>query len=354
MGPTFFAEIGTGKQQSAAPIMDKLNPLLPSRARDRNTTEAQLARSTVFSEIKMVEVSGQLLRVGIRRGKGSSPPLVVFNGIGANLELLEPFVKALNRIEVLAFDVPGIGGSPAPALPYRYPRLVQLTDQLLAELGYDGQVDALGLSWGGMLAQQYAYANPRQCRRLILAATSSGSIMLPGRLSTASRLISPRRCEDAASFKRRALQIYGRLLRRKADSLDPQVGRARPPRGLGYVYQLAALWGWTSLPWLHRLRQPTLVMAGTDDPIVPLANAEMLAHLIPHAKLFTIDDGHLFLITRANEVAPVIMRFLAEPLAEDGKLLVRRVGARLRRLARRLRRIRRQRGSANRQARGTI
>ena len=80
----------------------------------------------------------------------------------------------------------------------------------------------------------------------------------------------------------------------------------------------------------------------------------MLAHLIPHAKLFTIDDGHLFLITRANEVAPVIMRFLTEPLAEDGKLPVRRVGARLRRLARRLRRIRRQRGSANRQARGTI
>jgi len=259
MGPTFFAEIGTGKQQSAAPIMDKLNPFLPnrllttlaSRARDRNTTEAQLARSTVFSEIKMVEVSGQLLRVGIRRGKGSSPPLVVFNGIGANLELLEPFVKALNRIEVLAFDVPGIGGSPAPALPYRYPRLVQLTDQLLAELGYDGQVDALGLSWGGMLAQQYAYANPRQCRRLILAATSSGSIMLPGRLSTASRLISPRRYEDAASFKRRAPHIDGRLLRRKADLLDPHVGRVRPPRGLGYVYQLAALWGWTSLPWLH-------------------------------------------------------------------------------------------------------
>ena len=134
---------------------------------------------------------------------------------------------------------------------------------------------------------------------------------------------------------------------------DPHVGRVRPPRGLGYVYQLAALWGWTSLPWLHRLRQPTLVMAGTDDPIVPLANAEMLAHLIPHAKLFTIDDGHLFLITRANEVAPVIMRFLAEPLAEDGKLLMRRVGARLRRLARRLRRMRRQ-GAANRQGRGTI
>ena len=172
--------------------MDKLNPFRANRrlvaraarARDPNTAKAEPARSAVFSEIKMVEVSGQSLRVGIRGGKSSLPPLVVFNGIGANLELLEPFVKALKGIEVVAFDVPGIGGSPAPALPYRYSRLVQLTDHLLAEFGYDGQVDVLGLSWGGMLAQQYAYANPRRCRRLILAATSSGSIMLPGRFSS--------------------------------------------------------------------------------------------------------------------------------------------------------------------------
>jgi poly(3-hydroxyalkanoate) depolymerase len=323
-------------------MMDKLNPFRANRrlvARDPNAAEAVPARS-VFSEIKMVEVSGQLLRVGIRRGKSSLPPLVVFNGIGANLELLEPFVKALKGIEVVAFDVPGIGGSPAPALPYRYSRLVQLTDSLLAELGYDGQVDVLGLSWGGMLAQQYAYANPRRCRRLILAATSSGSIMLPGRLSTGSRLINPRRYAHPAYCKRRPPQICSGSLRRRPGLIDPNAGTVRLPRGLGYFYQLAALWGWTSLAWLHRLRQPTLVMAGTDDQIVPLANAEMLAHLIRHARLFTINDDHLFLITRANEVAPVIMRFLAEPLIEDSKLLVRRgIGARLRRLARRLRRV---------------
>jgi hypothetical protein len=78
----------------------------------------------------------------------------------------------------------------------------------------------------------------------------------------------------------------------------------------------------------------------------------MLAHLIPHARLFTIDDGHLFLITRANEVAPVIMRFLAEPMIEDGKVLGRRsFGVRLRRLARRLRRVCRQGGLLRERAR---
>jgi poly(3-hydroxyalkanoate) depolymerase len=297
------------------------------------------ARCAVFSEIETVEVSGQSLRVGIRRGSGSTPPLVVFNGIGASLELLEPFVKALKKIEVVAFDIPGIGGSPAPALPYRYSRLVQLTDGLLAKLGYRGQVDVLGLSWGGMLAQQYAYSNPRRCRRLILAATSTGSIMVPGRLSAIIRLTNPRRYAHPAPRKRLALEIGSLRRRRKLISRDAST--VQPPRGLGYLYQLTALWGWTSVLWLHRLRQPTLVMAGTEDKLIPLANAELLARLIPHARLFTIDDGHLFLITRADEVARVVTRFLAERGTKKAKLLGRRsLGARVRGIIRRLRRMR--------------
>lgn len=308
-------------------------------ASDFSAADAEPARSTVFSEIKMVEVSGQLLRVGIRRGKSSSPPLVVFNGIGGDLELLEPFVKALKRIEVVAFDIPGIGGSPAPALPYRYSRLVQLTDGLLVKLGYRGQVDVLGLSWGGMLAQQYAYTNPQRCRRLILAATSSGSLMVPGRLSAVIRLTNPHRYAHPAYFKRLAPETGS--LRRRPKLIGHHASTVQPPRGLGYLYQLTALWGWTSILWLHRLRQPTLIMAGTEDPIIPLANGEMLARLIPHARLFTIDDGHLFLITRADEVARVVMRFLAERVTRNGKLPGRHgVAAVLRRLARRLRRVR--------------
>ncbi len=296
------------------------------------------AHSAVFSEIRMVDVGGQSLRVGIRHGKSATPPLLVFNGIGANLELLEPFVAALPGIEVVVFDVPGIGGSPAPHVPYRYSRLVKLADRLLATLGYDGQVDVLGLSWGGMLAQQYAYANPERCRRLILAATSSGSLMLPGRPSVVGPLTNPRRYSDPDYFRRMAPEIYGGSVRRQPDLIDHHIRRVRPPRGVGYFYQLAALWGWSSLPWLHRLRQPTLVMAGSDDPIVPLANAQLLAQLIRRSELFVIDDGHLFLITRAAEVAPVVMRFLSgSPASGRGSgLWGRAIGERLRRMARKL------------------
>jgi pimeloyl-ACP methyl ester carboxylesterase len=74
--------------------------------------------------------------------------------------------------------------------------------------------------------------------------------------------------------------------------------------------QLVAGFGWSSLPWLRLLAQPTLVMAGTDDPIVPVANGRILASLIPDARLVTIDDGHLFLVTSASKSAAMISKFL--------------------------------------------
>jgi pimeloyl-ACP methyl ester carboxylesterase len=78
----------------------------------------------------------------------------------------------------------------------------------------------------------------------------------------------------------------------------------------GYYLQLFAAAGWSSLPWLPFLSQPTLVMVGTDDPIVPVANGKILAKLIPAAKLVTLDDGHLFLVTSAARSAEIVAEFL--------------------------------------------
>jgi pimeloyl-ACP methyl ester carboxylesterase len=60
--------------------------------------------------------------------------------------------------------------------------------------------------------------------------------------------------------------------------------------------------------------QPTLVIAGTDDPIVPIVNGRILASLIPNARLVTIDDGHLFLVTNAGQSAEIVSRFLSDEL----------------------------------------
>lgn len=261
-------------------------------------------------EITLHDVGGQRLRVGIRAGDKTRPPLLLFNGIGASIELVEPFLAALPGPEAIIFDVPGVGGSPAPRLPYRPSTLARLAARLIDQLGH-ARVDAMGVSWGGVLAQQFALQQGRACRRLVLAATSPGHLMIPGKLSVMLKMATPRRYRHPGYMRSIAGDIYGGVARRSPELLRTHLDRVRWSSDYGYYLQLVAAFGWTSLPWLRRLAQPTLVMAGTDDPIVPLANGRILAGLIPGARLVTIDDGHLFLLTSAAESAGIVSRFLS-------------------------------------------
>ncbi|WP_244807571.1 poly(3-hydroxyalkanoate) depolymerase [Caballeronia zhejiangensis] len=261
-------------------------------------------------KIQSVDLDGQLIRVGIRRANSALPPLLIFNGIGANLELLEPFVEALGDVEVIIFDVPGVGGSPTPRKPYRFSTLCVLTDKLLTEICYDGPVDVLGVSWGGALAQQFARRYPKRCRRLVLAATTPGVIMFPARLSVLLKMLGPRRYRDPVFLEKVGAEIYGGAYRRDPQLLKEHGHHIRTPNGRGYIYQLLALWGWSSLLWLRRLPQPTLVIHGDDDPIVPLINAKIIAACVRCSTLHVIDDGHLFLVTQTDRVAGLVRDFL--------------------------------------------
>lgn len=264
-------------------------------------------------QIKTLDIDGYQVRVATRRGRGDGPPLLLFNGIGANVELLEPLMSALDGVETIAFDVPGTGGSAPRSRPYRLSKLAKLAVRVLAELGHEGQVDVLGVSWGGALAQQFAFRYPQRCRRLILAATTPGALMVPGALTVLGKLVNPRRYKDADHLARIGPDIYGGEMRRDPELLREYMDRLQPPHWRGYLHQQLALLTWTSLPWLPLLRQPTLILAGKDDPLVPLANARILAWLIPDARLEVIDDGHLFLLSRPQRVAPLIRDFLAAP-----------------------------------------
>ena len=143
--------------------------------------------------MRAVTVGGQQLRVAVRPGDGTRTPLVLANGIGASLEVLQPLVDHLDpAIEVVRFDVPGVGGSPLPRLPYRLPGLARLLARLLDRLGRQ-RVDLLGISWGGGLAQQFALSQRDRCRRLVLAATGAGTPMVPVRPGVMAWMANPRR-----------------------------------------------------------------------------------------------------------------------------------------------------------------
>jgi poly(3-hydroxyalkanoate) depolymerase len=263
------------------------------------------------TRLRRIKVLGHEVRVSVRPGTAPGPPLVMCNGIGASLELLEPFVDALDpRIEVVTFDVPGAGGSPTPRLPYNFPMLAWFLARLLDQLGYD-EFDILGISWGGGLAQQVAFQHRRRCRRLVLVSTATGSLMVPASPLVLRKMVTTRRYRDPDYARSIAAHLYGGRLREEPDLARTVLhAHSRVGSRRGYLFQLLAGVGWTSLPALPFIRQPTLILAGSDDPIIPLVNARIMARLLPDATLHVYDDGHLGLITQAHELAPVVTEFL--------------------------------------------
>ena len=267
--------------------------------------------------MRTIQVLGQDLRVSVRPGLGQAgPPLLLCCGIGAGFEAFQPFVDALDpAIEVIRFDVPGVGGSPAGPVPYGYPGNAYLAAQMVRKLGYR-QVDVLGLSWGGALAQQLALQHARLVRRLVLVGTSTGALMFPAHPRVLRHMLTPRRFFDKDYVASIAPILYGGTARTRPEQVHEIIGDpTRVGSATGYLHQLLAGVGWTSLPWLPLIRQPTLVLAGDDDPIVPSANGRLLARLIPNAELLIYHGGHLALATEADDLAPVVARFLTAPPA---------------------------------------
>lgn len=262
-------------------------------------------------EIFMTEVSDQQIRVATKTGTGDAPPLLMFNGIGANLELAFPFIDELKDTGAIIFDIPGVGGSPLPAMPYRPSTLARMAKRLCEQLGYH-EVDVSGVSWGGGLAQQFAYQYPNFCRKLILAATSAGWVMIPGSPRVLSKMTNIRRYTDKGYMRTIAAEIYGGDFRMDENLINHHAEGMRPASNSGYVLQLMAMVGWTSAHWLWRLKQPTLIMAGTDDPLVPVPNANFLHSMIPDSRLELLDNGHLFMVTRPVESATMVEEFLNE------------------------------------------
>lgn len=261
-------------------------------------------------ELGFVQVELQKLRTAVWRGQGNGTPLLFFNGIGANLEIAQPLGELLPDRDIITFDLPGIGGSPGPVAPYRPWWVAHAAKTILLHYGYDRPVDVMGVSWGGGAAQQFAFQFQNRTRRLILCATSPGSIMVPGKIESLSKMADPRRYMDRDFLTENFKTLYG----------DEPAGaalfaaRMTPPSRAGYVYQLMAMMGWTSLPFLPLLPQEALILAGGRDHIVPVANAKILKAMIRRAELHVVEDaGHLFVLSKAREVMPVLKTFLDRP-----------------------------------------
>jgi poly(3-hydroxyalkanoate) depolymerase len=278
--------------------------------RSAHQRRLRVVSASTIGEERYVSAGGQRIRVNVRRGTGV--PLVLCNGIGASMEVLDPLVEQLD-CTVVRFDVPGAGGSPTSLLPYGFPYLAWVLGRVLSKLGI-GVVDVLGLSWGGALAQQFAFQNPRRCRRLVLVATGTGALMVPAHPRILAKMLTPRRFSDPDYAASIAGELYGGTVRAHGEDVAQLfVRQLHAGSKIGYLHQLLAGSVWTSLFALPAVRQETLIVAGTDDPIIPVINGRIMHALLPRSRLHLHSGGHIDLVHNAPELAPVIEKFLGEP-----------------------------------------
>lgn len=255
----------------------------------------------------MMGVAGRRLRVGQWHGtQTGTRPLVMLNGIGMNIELLEPLARTLPDRRVISIDMPGIGGSPDPILPYTIPCMALTLAALLDRLRID-KVDLMGISWGGAVAQQFAFQHRARLGSLVLAATAAGgATMVPGNFSLLGMMADPREYTVEKTLRRNLAMLYN-----GGGSARVSLNAARAPSALGWACQLGAFSAWTSVPFLPLIGVPTMVMADEDDQLIPPANAHFLHNAIPHSRIEMFEGGgHLFMLSKPQECAEKLNSFL--------------------------------------------
>jgi pimeloyl-ACP methyl ester carboxylesterase len=265
---------------------------------------------------QMIEVDGLPLRV-MRAGDG--PPLLLINGIGAPVEMWAPLASRMTGHELVAFDLPGAGKSPPSRYPLRIRGLARTAEGLIDALGFH-EMDVLGYSFGGVVAQELARRAPRRVDRLVLCATFTGVGSQPPRPLPTLLMLSPLRYTHRSIAKRVVPVIAGGRTRRDPSALHSHLEHrlSQPPTTIGYLQQLYAITGWSSAGWIDRLQHRTLILHGSEDPLVPLANARRMAAAMPAAQLrVTPAGGHLFLLDEPESVIPDLECFLARSHDHD-------------------------------------
>lgn len=231
---------------------------------------------------------------------GSGPPLLAINGMsGTLLSWGEPFLAPLREsFEVIAYDHRGVGESSRMEAPFTIAELARDAAGLLDALGVDS-VHVLGISMGGMVAQELALAASARVRTLTLGCTYCGGVgSTLASLAVAQRLVESLRSGDRELALRTGWEISVSPPSRD----DPELYAAyranalarRAPQAV-IMAQMQAIAAHDTSARLPSLEMPTLIVHGTADELIPVQNAHAIAGHMPLARLELLDGaGHLF------------------------------------------------------------
>lgn len=272
------------------------------------------ANSDIKPKPKMIttHVMGTKVRYLVKSEQTDAPPLLICNGLGQSIEILFPLMEELKGRSIIAFDVPGIGRSAVNSAIRTIPDYAGFTLELMSQIGIQC-FDILGISWGGAVAQQMAFDAPERVGKLVLAITSAGGIgSWWGTPIALSEVMFPLRFISKSYGN-----FIGPLMYGGETALNPSLFKqyskhAIKPSPEGYFTQVRAMCRWTSLPWLSSLKQPTLILAGQFDGLIPIVNQILLAQKIHNARLHVFPADHLLMYTRRREAGALVRSFLTD------------------------------------------
>ena len=248
---------------------------------------------------------------------GSGPRVLFFNGSGGSIEGSQLLINAFARtFQVLVHDQRGLGKTSVPDGPYSMADYAQDAAALLDHVGWQ-TTQVIGLSFGGMVAQEFGVTYPERVERLVLMCTSAGGIArssyplhqlahLPtDERNKAMRLLTDTRFTDEWLAEH---PVDAEIMRFQEDRPDTQKTNLQI---LGEQLQLEARIGHDVAGRLHLISAPTLVAAGRFDGIAPLANSQAIAERIPHSTLTVYEGGHPF-YTQDRQAMRDIRTFLSQ------------------------------------------
>ena len=253
-----------------------------------------------------------------RRGAGE--PLLLIQGLsGTHGSWGEPFLRLLERdFDVVAYDHRGIGASAPWRIPFTIADLARDARALLDHLGWP-RAHVLGISMGGMVAQELALTEPGRVQTLALGCTYCGgeqaALATPEILAMLRQSWAPPGT-PAGPPAPGAEGLLGTLAAHLSSGTLARMALAVPAPLAAILLQLQAVGGHDTSARLPELRVPTLVMHGTRDPVLPPANGELIARLVPGARLELLQGaGHLFWHEQPVRVAALLRLHALGPRA---------------------------------------
>ena len=259
-------------------------------------------------------VTGDGVRLGVSV-HGDGEPLLMIPGLGATRRVYGPIAPALARQHrVIVYDPRGVGDSEVPPGPYSMPRLAADCVEVASACGAE-TFQLFGASMGGLTAQHVAVLHPGRVTRLILAATGPGRhTAVPAEPEAMAALLGRGASTPEEAYRLACTVLYAqRFQREHPEFIDEEVAfrAAHPIPGRAFTAQFRASRDADIGDRLGEIAVPALVLHGTEDVLVPLANAEALSKLIPGARRYWFDGrGHLFFHEDPELTAAVMVSFL--------------------------------------------